>query len=79
MKHKDFILKKPSGHINVKTKRELVDFLVQNGWEIKQTRWRPSHIPLFRYLELIMGYIPLIGPLFRRKIAAVAIPKQYQS
>lgn len=74
MKHNNFFLKNTSGHINVKTEEELKSFLNQNGWLINKVIWRPSAIPLFKYLEMILGHIPFIGRLFQRRIAIIAKP-----
>lgn len=76
MKHKNLILKKPSGHINVKTEKELIDLLETNNWSVESIQWRPSHIPLFRFMELFLGHIPVLGILFRRRIAVIAVPKR---
>ena len=72
MKHKNFILKNKVGHINVKTEKNLTDFLKKNGWKIAQVQWRPSHLPVFRNIELILGHLPLVGIFFRRRIVIVA-------
>ena len=76
MKHKNFILKKISGHINVKSEKDLKQFLERHGWKIKEVRWKVSHIPLFRSMEFILGLAPIVGPLFRRRIAIIAYPAQ---
>ena len=72
MKHHDFILKNVSGHINVKTKKALLGILKETNWEVDSIQWRPSYLPIFRSIESLLGYIPLVGGLFRRKIAIVA-------
>lgn len=75
LKHHDILLRNPSGHINVKTRKELVDFLESNDWQIESIRWRESAIPVFRHIEKLLGHIPVIGILFQRRIAIVARPK----
>lgn len=72
LKQKNFILKNPSGHINVKTMKELAHFLENNGCKILDAVWRPSHIPVFNFFELVLGRLSWIGPLFQRRIAIVA-------
>ena len=74
LKHRNFVLKNPSGHINVKTRKELVGFLEKNGWKIESIRWRESSIPIFRYIEKTLGHIPVVGALFQRRIAIIAQP-----
>jgi len=74
LKHRNILLKNPSGHINVKTRKELVSFLERNGWQIESIRWRESAIPIFRHIEKILGQIPGIGALFQRRIAIIARP-----
>lgn len=69
MKHNNLILKKGEGHINVKSEKELKEFLKTRGWKILQSKWRPSHLPLFRHIEFLFGQIPFIGKLFHRRIA----------
>ncbi len=74
LKHNDLILRNPSGHINVKTRTELITFLTEHGWEIEHVSWRTSSIPVFKYAEMVLGRIPLIGSLFQRRIAVIARP-----
>lgn len=74
MKRNNLILKAKSGHINVKTEKNLVFFLKKNGWKITQIKWRPSHLPVFRNIELFLGHIPFVGIFFRRRIVIVATP-----
>ncbi len=74
LKHHTPLMKNPSGHINVKTRRELVTFLESNGWQIEDIRWRESAIPVFKYLERVLGHVPFLGALFQRRIAIVARP-----
>jgi hypothetical protein len=74
LKHRNIVLKNQSGHINVKTEKELVSFLEENGWCIESITSRPSSIPLFKYVEMVFGHIPLIGRLFQRRIAIIATP-----
>lgn len=74
LKHRNIILKNPSGHINVKTAKELVSFLEENAWKIESIKWRESSIPIFRNVEKILGHIPLVGSLFQRRIAIIAQP-----
>jgi SAM-dependent methyltransferase len=76
MKHRNIILKNKSGHINVKTERELVDFLEAQGWRVESVTRRVSSIPVFKYLEMVLGRVPGIGPLFHRRIALVARPAE---
>ncbi|MHC4294763.1 MAG: class I SAM-dependent methyltransferase [Planctomycetota bacterium] len=74
MKHRNFIMWKPSGHINVKTEKLLKQFLEHCGWSVLSCRWRGSHIPVFRSIEYVLGHLPVLGPLFRRRIAIIAKP-----
>ncbi len=74
MKHRNFILKNASGHINVKTRKQLESFLQDNGWEIESSSWRESAIPVFRLLEPVLGHIPILGKLFQRRIVITAKP-----
>ena len=72
LKHRNIILKNPSGHINVKTRKELVSFLTSKGWQIEDIDWRASTIPALRYFEKVLGHLPLVGSLFQRRIAIIA-------
>lgn len=74
LKHQNMVLKNSEGHINVKTRKQLADFLIENGWKIEKNSWRISAIPLFKYLESLLGFFPIIGPLFQRRIVIVARP-----
>jgi len=72
MKARNFILKNPEGHINVKSPNSLKKFLIDNGWNIESYTWRPSHVKYFKYFEAVLGHIPILGKLFRRRIALIA-------
>lgn len=74
LKHNNILLKNPEGHINVKTEKELILFLQQMGWKIIEHKWRPSHLPIIRNFESLLGHIPVIGKYFHRKAAILAIP-----
>lgn len=79
LKHRNILLKNPSGHINVKTRKELVSFLEKNGWQIESISWRESAIPIFKHVEKLFGHIPVIGTLFQRRIAVIARPGEGNS
>jgi SAM-dependent methyltransferase len=74
MRRHNFILKNPSGHINVKTEAELAQHLLERGWRIVRQTWRPSHLPVLRLAERLLGRLPLIGPMCHRRIAVLAAP-----
>jgi hypothetical protein len=74
LKSRNFILKNPPGHINVKTRKGLAGFLRENNWEVKENGWRVSSIPVFKYIEQALGHCPGLGGLFQRRIAIVARP-----
>jgi cyclopropane fatty-acyl-phospholipid synthase-like methyltransferase len=72
LRHRGILLKNPPGHVNVKSARELKEFLKRQNWEIQRYQWRPSHIPIVRIFEMALSYLPIIGKLFRRRIAIIA-------
>lgn len=74
MKHRNFILKNESGHINVKSRRQIERFLASNGWVVTSSTWRGSSMPAINFLESIMGHIPVIGRLFHRRAVITARP-----
>ncbi len=74
MKHRNIILKNTSGHINVKTKKQLIGFLKSNQWGILDIKLLPSFIPIYRGIEQLLIKMPFVGLLFSRKIAVVAKP-----
>jgi Methyltransferase domain len=74
MKHRNFILKNSPAHINVKTRKQLETFLQANGWRVETSKWRRSAIPVIKYFESVLGYVPLLGRLFQRRIIITAQP-----
>ena len=74
MKHRNFILRSRSGHINVKTEAQLTGFLESRGWRVQEHRWRPSHLPVVNVAERLLGRLPWVGTLFRRRMAVLAVP-----
>ncbi len=74
LKHRNFILKNEGGHINVKTRAQLVAFLESNGWSVQSSTWRASSIPAVKYFESVLGYLPVLGKLFQRRIVITATP-----
>ncbi len=76
LQHHHIILKRISGHINLKTEFEIKKFLTSTGWKIVKYKRTPSSLPLFNLIERILGHVPLIGPLFHRKILILAKPRQ---
>jgi ubiquinone/menaquinone biosynthesis C-methylase UbiE len=76
LKHNNILLRNKEGHINVKSRGDLASFLINRGWKIVENSWRPSHIPGFRLLEILLGHIPLLGRYFQRRAAIIAEPCQ---
>jgi SAM-dependent methyltransferase len=72
MKHRNLILKNEGGHINVKTRKQLIEFLRVNGWQIESSSWRQSSIPIFKYFERALGHLPFLGQLFQRRTIVTA-------
>lgn len=74
MKHRNIILKNTTGHINVKTKQQLIDFLESNQWKILDIKLLPSSIHIYGDIEKLLIKIPIIGSLFSRRIAIITKP-----
>jgi cyclopropane fatty-acyl-phospholipid synthase-like methyltransferase len=72
----NIIKNQQSGHINLKTEKELKVFLAQRGWKIIEQQWRPSHFPVFNVVERFFGWLPVIGLLLHRRIAIKALCNQ---
>lgn len=75
LKHRNWLLENPEGHINVKTERAMEDLLRSCGWRILSASWRPSHVPVFRLAELALGRIPGLGQAFHRRMVLLAAPE----
>ena len=74
LKHRNFLLKNEGGHINVKSRGQLEAFLQDNGWRVQSSTWRQSAIPIFKYIEMVFGYLPFVGRLLQRRVVITAIP-----
>lgn len=74
LKHHDFILKNEGGHINVKSRKQIERFLESNGWTVTGSSWRRSSISVVKHFESVLGYLPLIGYLFQRRVVITARP-----
>jgi hypothetical protein len=74
LRHKGIILKRFSGHINVKTKPELINFLESNCWKIESFTFVTSYLPIVRNVENFFIKIPFLRDFFARKIAIIVRP-----
>jgi hypothetical protein len=74
LKHRNILLKNRSGHINVKTREQLVQMLDDAGWSITSLKWRCSSMYYVKPFEYAFGPAPVNGKYFRRRIAIKAKP-----
>ena len=65
-------LKQEPTHINVKGIPGLRSFLRRHHFAIEREFWVPTHLVGLRIVDRVFGAIPLVGLLFRRRVAIVA-------
>jgi ubiquinone/menaquinone biosynthesis C-methylase UbiE len=76
LKHHDFLLRNPPGHINVKTREQLRFALEDAGWKIVDSTWYYSSMWYVKCVEALFASVPFIGKYFQRRIAIKAVPRQ---
>ncbi len=74
LKHRNFILRNPSGHINVKTREELTSLLAEAGWAVVESTSHHSSMWYVRPIEYLLSPLPIIGRYFERRLAIRAVP-----
>jgi ubiquinone/menaquinone biosynthesis C-methylase UbiE len=67
------ILKQDESHIGLKTMPYLLQTLREGGFSIPRHYFRPTHLPLYRWMESLAMPIPGLGPLFRRRCCVLAV------
>ena len=72
MKAAGFLLKQLPGHIAVRDAAAYRALLAQQAWASMDLEFLPSSYPLFGWLDRALRNAPLIGPMFRFRILAVA-------
>lgn len=72
MKHRNFILKNPVGHIRVRTVEEVVDALKTCGFQIVRVARPTSMLPVVRYLEWLWIRLPIYPPLAVYRVCLLA-------
>lgn len=76
LKHRNLILKNPSGHINVKTREALIKILVEEGWQIVESKSHYSSMWYMKPIERLLRPLPIIGKYFDRRLAIRARPEK---
>lgn len=68
LKAKNFILKQFPEHVSVKSMKEIISPLKAYGFKVDTAYFTISPFPFFKYVELLMQPIPLLGDLFKYRI-----------
>jgi len=72
MSKHNLILKRDYSHIGLRNMGILCNHIEAVGFTIIKKYHRPSHVPVFRMLESVLLYLPLLGVLFRRRNCVLA-------
>lgn len=73
MKKHNFIIKQNPTHTGLKTKKELVDTLKKNGFEIDVCYFAPSHFKGWNIIESSLKNVPGLGKYFGYRICIRAV------
>jgi cyclopropane fatty-acyl-phospholipid synthase-like methyltransferase len=73
LKRHNIILKEDKSHIGLRTMREYQTILKRCGFEILNSCFAPTHIPVINNLEILLMALPLIGNLARRRICICSV------
>jgi len=68
LKSRNILLKRDETHIGMRSMNEYLELLPKAGFSVERSFFRPTHLPVFQWLETPIMPLPLIGPLFRRRI-----------
>ncbi|MFQ6131255.1 MAG: class I SAM-dependent methyltransferase [Armatimonadota bacterium] len=60
-------------HIGLRSSPELAEAVSRAGFEVARIACFPLHVPLAKSLERVASRLPVVGPLFRRRIGLLAI------
>ncbi len=69
---RNIILKENKTHIGLRTMAEYKAILVPLGFTITRAFHLPSHVPVLRYVEWVLSYLPGIGQYFKRRVCIQA-------
>jgi ubiquinone/menaquinone biosynthesis C-methylase UbiE len=73
LKARNVVLKQQPDHIAVRRPREVVRFLEEAGLRVERLFYPASPYPLYRYVDLLLKGIPLLGRPFRFRICVEAV------
>ncbi len=73
LKAGNVILKQQPDHIAVRTPRQILRFLDEAGLSLERIFYPASPYPIYRYLDLALKGIPLLGRPFRFRICLSAV------
>lgn len=74
LKARDLILKQFPEHVAVRRPREIRRLLEEEGWRVRSIRYSPAPFPGVRWIERALWRLPALGPFFRYRILAEAVP-----
>lgn len=73
LQHHEILLQKDESHIGLKTMPYLLETLRQAGFVIPHYYFRPTHLPVYRWVESCFIPIPGLGRPFRRRSCILAM------
>jgi len=73
LKKRNIILKEDKSHVGLRTMNAYVKILTESGFNVHESYFETTHIPVFNILERILIPIPWIGSLAKRRICIRAV------
>ncbi len=73
LKKRNIILKENKSHVGLRTMDDYVHLLKKCGFQIEKSFFKPTHIPVYSWIERIFMGSPFVGDLFKRRICILAI------
>ncbi len=75
LKRHNIVLKEEKTHTDLRNMEETVQLIRKAEYLVKQTYYRPFHLPVFRLFEYPLSWIPFLGRMFKRRLCITAVPQ----
>lgn len=72
LRSKNWLLKENKTHIGLRTMDEYQHILTAHGYKLLEAYHLASHVPVYRQLETVLSWLPVVGHYFRRRVCITA-------
>lgn len=72
LKARNLLIKQDPSHIGLRSMEDVSVAIRAAGMLVERAYYRPTHIPVYNVVERVLGLVPVVGRLFRRRICIAA-------